>query len=401
MTYTLQMSVQGNSISGALLWDSLPTDETFAAFGTSPAGTVPSQTGSLLQWTLPSPLAPGNYQVSYQAKVNDFLANGEALINRAQLTANWQAAVTAQAQVLVVGYFTVNIGVYNEAGELIKQIAILQLTQPVVTLQLPSGSALTDLNQALAFYDAGHLMGQWDGTNNVGTLVTNGVYHIKVDNVDSTGAVSSVTQQVTVSRTLSKLTVDIYNEAGEIIRHLYSALSNASSSSPFSLQLSGTVLDAGNNAGGAGTSSSLTVSLGNGVTVGWDGRGDGGDWVSDGQYFVEVHASDGPGNETQVREITVAGSRPSGSFYALPNLLNQGQAKTLLGIASPASLTLGAGIYDMAGELIQRLRGPGGTNQVVWDASGVSSGVYLARLEAQDAQGHLVGKQVMKILVVH
>ena len=133
--------------------------------------------------------------------------------------------MTASANVVVVGTYTVTIAVYNEAGELVKKIAVLQLSEPVGNLQWPSGTAITGLNQTLSFYDLGHLIGQWDGTNSNGNPVSNGVYHIQVSSSDPTGVVTTLTQEVTVSRVLTLLSADIYNEAGEIVRHLYSALS--------------------------------------------------------------------------------------------------------------------------------------------------------------------------------
>jgi flagellar hook assembly protein FlgD len=401
LVYTLDLSVQGSSATGTILRDNLPADETFIAFGQSPPGTIPTQNGSFLEWVLPSPLATGTYQITYQVKVNDFLPNGEALINNAQLTADLQSPVTAQAQVVVAGAYQVTVAVYNEAGELVKQIAILQLSEPVGNLQWPSGAALTDLEQQVSFYDLGHLIGQWDGTNDNGGEVSNGVYHIQVESVGPTGVVDNITQQVTVSRTLSRLTIEIYNEAGEVVRHLYANLSNAGSTSSFNLQLSGTILNPGASATGSASLSAITISLGNGVAVSWDGRSDSGDWVSNGVYYLQVHASEGPGNETQVRQITVEGNRPSNVFYAQPNLLKAGQTTAVLKISSTAPLTLGARIYDLAGELLKTLQGQPGANQVAWNASGISSGVYLAQLEARDTNGMLVARQILKIEVVH
>jgi flagellar hook assembly protein FlgD len=398
--YTLNVSVQGNAIAGAVLQDTLPADETFVAFGQSPGGTITSQAGGVLQWVLPSPLAPGTYPLTYQAKVNDFLATGEVLVNQAQLSAPSQAPITAAANVVVVGTYKVTVSVYNEAGELIKQIEVLQLTEPVSNLQWPSGTTISGLNQALPFYDLGHLIGQWDGTNSSGNPVSNGVYHVQVSSVDPTGVVNTVTQEVTVSRTLTLLSADIYNEAGEIVRHLYSGLSDTNNPAPLNLQLSGTVINPESSLVNGALPSSITINLGDGVSFAWDGRSDSGAWVSNGQYYLELHTSDGPGNETQIRQITVEGSASSGIFSAQPNILKPNQTATLFRADSTTPLTLQARIYNLAGELVKVIPGTAGTNQAGWDASGTASGLYFVELEGVDASGKLIGKQILKVLVV-
>ena len=172
-----------------------------------------------------------------------------------------------------------------------------------------------------------------------------------------------------------------------------------SASSPLeSPQLSGDVINPQSSSPNG--ASSITISLGNGVTVIWDGRSDSGAWVSNGQYYLELHTSDGPGNETQIRQITVEGSASAGMFSAQPNILNPNHMSTIFNANSPTPLTLQARIYNLAGELVRVLQGAAGTNQVGWDASGTASGLYFAELEGVDANGKLMGKQILKVLVV-
>jgi hypothetical protein len=64
-------------------------------------------------------------------------------------------------------------------------------------------------------------------------------------------------------------------------------------------------------------------------------------------------------------------------------------------------LTLVYRVYDMAGELVQSSAfGPAGTNLATWDASGVASGMYLAVVDALNAEGGLVGRKNLKIVVI-
>jgi uncharacterized repeat protein (TIGR01451 family) len=86
LTYSIGITVTGNTANNVVVTDVLPSGLTFGAFGTMPAGAV--TTGSNppnLKWTLPSPLAVGAYQVTYTAQVNSFVPAG-TLTNNAQLT---------------------------------------------------------------------------------------------------------------------------------------------------------------------------------------------------------------------------------------------------------------------------------------------------------------------------
>jgi flagellar hook assembly protein FlgD len=388
-----------SATSGVVLVDTLPADETFAAFGSTPAGVVASQNGSVLQWVFPSPLPPGNYTLNYDARMKDFLPDGETLVNQAQLTVAGLGTVTANASVVVAGSYTVKIGVYNEAGELVRQIAVTEFSEQVTNLQWPSGTTLSDLGQSLTINSLGQFIAQWDGNNSTGDPVSNGTYYVKLDNLDASGVVSSLTQQVTVSRTLSWVTVNVYNEAGEVVRHLYTTVASATSQDLVSAQISGNSIQLG-AASGASLPSVISLTLANGVSLSWDGRSDNGNWVGDGQYFLEIHAVNGAVNEAQTYNVSVRGGGSSGNFVAQPNRLDSSQTTTLFRVLSSTALTVEARLYDMAGERMATLDGQAGTNQVSWNSAGVASGLYLAELEARDADGKIWGKQIVKVLVV-
>src|SRR5581483_176136 len=131
---------------------------------------------------------------------------------------------TPTASATPIGQYTVRISVYNGAGELVKIILTTQLAQPLLNFTLGPGDAITTLRGAgsqITLYYGTSAVGSWDGTTQDGSLASNGTYYLKVDNIDNLGQDQSTTQQVMVSRSLLKTTVLIYNEAGEIIRHLY------------------------------------------------------------------------------------------------------------------------------------------------------------------------------------
>ncbi len=252
-------------------------------------------------------LAPGSYQLSYQTQVNSFVAGGTVLTNRAVMTSPNGGPVTSAVPVTVYGSYTVKIAVYNEAGELVDTILTEQLSQPLENIVLESSSAITSLNganNAVTIYYGSTPVGVWNGMTSGGTPATNGSYFIKVDNIGATGVDVSTTQQVTVSRTLYTSTILIYNEAGEVVKHLYAYSDDPGPAGVGSVQLSATVIRPGSS--GPGTPSDLTISLSNGTTVVWDGTTDSGSYTQSGQYLVEVHTTDGKGGEeTVVKEVSV------------------------------------------------------------------------------------------------
>jgi hypothetical protein len=207
-----------------------------------------------------------------------------------------------------------------------------------------------------------------------------------------------------VNRALYEVTINIYNEAGEVMRHLYALADDPREGQVLSMQLSTPVLKPSLQATG-GTPNEVQVILSNGTTMVWDGRSDTGVFVQSGQYFVEVHTVDGQGAQsTVVREISVMDTDAGKGVehvVAYPNLANAANGYEVRFETPPAShVTLRASIYTMAGELVGTYQGLDGACKVTWDASGVVSGMYLAVVEQADSQGRHVSRQIQKIAVV-
>lgn len=297
---------------------------------------------------------------------------------------------------------------YNEAGEVVKTILVQHFYQPVNAITLKGSNVISSLKGPtgeIDIYFQGTLIGIWDGTNANGDPASNGVYNIKVDNVDSFGVETSTTQQAMVSRSLYKSTVLIYNEAGEIVRHLYAYVDDPGLAVVSGVQLSTDVIQPG-NVPTAGTPSQVTILLSNGTSLVWDGRGDSGSFVESGQYFLEIHSVDGTGGETTVtKQLSVQdGDRNNGvgAFFAKPNLVNEskGSSAVTFAASSAMDLTLRVSIYTLAGELVTIVQGGQGSNFAPWDAAGLASGLYLAVVEGQDANGGLVSRQILKVMVI-
>ena len=405
------MDVTGNSANGVVVTDTLPANVTFVGFGSMPAGAAATfiSAQSLLSWTLPATLPIGTYQLTYQTQVNNFVIGGTVITNGAQLTfPGLGTPLTTSASATVIGQFTVKIDVYNEAGEVVEQIFAQQMSQPINNIALSSNSAITTLHgadNAVTVYYHGTPIAVWDGTTANGNPASNGAYYVKVDNIDSAGTETSTTQQVTVSRSLAKSTILIYNEAGEEVKNLVTYFDDAGQVLTVSgFQLSSTIIEPGGQ--GGGVPSQLTLTLSTGATVVWDGTGNDGAYVQSGQYFLEVHTTNGNGSDmTVIKQVSVDGRSTGtglGVVSASPNMIGRGSTLVTFHNNSSLSLTMKVSLYTVAGELIGApITGDNGSNPPQLNTGSLASGLYIAVVELSNASGGIMGHQTVKITVIH
>jgi hypothetical protein len=167
-------------------------------------------------------------------------------------------------------------------------------------------------------------------------------------------------------------------------------------------QLSAATIMPTEGAGSTGEPSQTIITLSNGVTAVWDGRGDNGNIVTSGAYLVEIQAADGKGGNTViVKQVIVQDSSMGlGSLSAQPNILTAAGGMTasftnngLLGAALKAT------IYNVAGERVA-VTAPG-LNKTSWNAQGMASGLYFAVVEFIGPNGGVMGRLTAKILVLH
>jgi hypothetical protein len=119
-----------------------------------------------------------------------------------------------------------------------------------------------------------------------------------------------------------------------------------------------------------------------------------GDTVSDSFPFVKLET--GEGNSVNnwdnwgedFEELYVADNTEptSPSTFALhPNFPNPFNEKTVISFQLPDAMEVELRIYDIAGREVWRLASRNsqlGTNQMVWNAEGMASGIYFVRLKA-------------------
>jgi flagellar hook assembly protein FlgD len=349
----------------------------------------------MLVWNFPS-MPPGSYTLPYNAVVNDFMPGGTAITNVAAWTyPQFPAPQTVSAPLTVQGNYTVRIGVYNEAGELVFQLPVTHYSEAVQDVNL-SLNTLVSINDQVQITFHGVLLGTWNGTTTGGTEVTNGKYYVKVDNISPLGVVETQTQAVLVARHLATLTVNIYNEAGEVVRHLDETVADAVAMNT-GFSLSASTFSPGYN---GGPNAVLTIGLSGGTTISWDGRGDNGEFLTNGQYTVVVNTYDGQGGSATVnKQVTIYHTGldlPNGNVKVYPNPYSmKADAGDLVTFSVGGNYSLKVNIYTVAGELVAEVASQAGSNVVTWNPTwqmlggsyNVASGLYIAVVVVKDAQG--------------
>jgi hypothetical protein len=274
------------------------------------------------------------------------------------------------------------VGVYNAAGEKVRDLfdgrADAWPVGPSLsrsTLVPDDGGVTVDLGVRL---NQGPLV--WDGANDQGQPVLGGAYSIKVEAKDPFGSATStiLAVQVIPAPDGGAGSLDIYNAAGERVAGL--PLTPTAAASDWSL-LNNVVVP-------GETPLSVAVTGLDGVrrNLLWDGRGPGGAPVASGTYSLRGRGR-AAGESQQQASFTVlnsAAEAPSAPVLA-PNPL-PADAAALHILAPGGGGPWHAELYTLGGGLVAQGASAGG-NTLALPLAGVSGGVYLAVVHAQDALG--------------
>ena len=404
VTYSLVLNVVESPASSVTVTDVLPANMTFQSFALVPPGGVTSVVGNNLSWIFPT-LPVGPVTLTYQAVVGNLLVGGTVLTNNAQLTyAGNPVPQKASVNITIAAIFKVQVAVYNSAGELVDVISVQELSQEVKSFSL-TGATITTLEGKTYVMVGGQIIATWNGMNQNGTPVSNGIYYLNVTSTDPYGSVTNVAQTVTVNRSIAQVVVDIYNEAGEVVKHLYSYADDTGNAPLGQVGLStgmiaprvGTPTPGGDNA--------VTITF-NGTSLVWDGTNDSGAIVTNGVYLVDVNWTDGSGGQQVVSKSVLVqrGNSPvtNGTVFAAPNIL-KGVNTTIIEVnptSANTNMTLTMSLYDVAGELVKKpVTGQTGMNEVDLNASGLASGLYLVVVDLRDINGKFIQRQTTKIII--
>jgi uncharacterized repeat protein (TIGR01451 family) len=412
ITYSLSLSVTGGPVSNVTVTDVLPEHLRFVSFGTLPAGTVSSYNLATrtLNWDLGT-LPVGTIELTLDVQVDPYVREGTELLNCARASFEGMGGQRESCvDVELARIYTVKVGVYNAAGELVREVWVQRLSERIEDFSVVENPAITSLDDVVYVEYEGVRIATWDGTNKVGDPVTNGRYHLKIDSVDAYGVAHSVSKEVMVSRSIAKVGVKVYNAAGEVVRDLYTFMEDPCGRggvtgtptpcrNPLSEMTVSTKVLKPVAQGTPGPNGELRITSEGGLDVTWDGKGEDGAPVQSGHYEVEVHYTDGLGGEetVSVGVVVQGGTREPSAGYltASPNLLKGGQTTTTIMVNDPAAGEVRVNLYNVAGELIKKARAT--SDQVTLDFAGLSSGLYFAVTEVRDLQGKFLAKKTLKI----
>jgi uncharacterized repeat protein (TIGR01451 family) len=411
LTYNIDLSVSNAPATAVFVQDVLPANMTFTDFQTPTPGVAvtTNQTGALLSWSFSNPLPVGNYVLPYQASISSQAPSGTPLVNQSWVTIAGGSPVSASCPVTVIGLYSVQVNIYNSAGEVVKTILVQNVSQPIDNLTLSTSNPITTLQgpgSTILIYYNGALIGTWDGSNNSGNPVTNGTYQIKVSSTSTAGVVTSVSQQAVVNRQLSNITATIFNSSGELVRTLYNVVSDSFNSQMTNVNLSSSVISPGSGTNGnSGGLTIVVVTSGTPVTLTWDGTNNSSTMVTPGSYTILINWDNGQGSTTDISRtvMVIPSSGSTGVAIARPNVLEPSQTMTTTfdgsGVAN--AYAVNAKVYTIAGQLISPIQGAPGTALAYWNASGMASGIYFAVVDVLDANGGNIDHQIFKILVLH
>lgn len=281
--------------------------------------------------------------------------------------------------------------IYNSAGE-----AVYAPDQPLlfyrqVTGAKALGSAfIPDEGGSLAvqLQGAGALW-SWDGRNSGGQWVQSGAYTLVFTGGGDGGDPVSFSVAAQVLRSGASDSVDVFNSAGERVRHYPLRLG----------AVSGLKLSADRFV--PGQSQDLGLDWGGSAGLAWDGRDDAGRKVASGLYEVRINKHEAGSGTLVLRASVLVLETPSALLagaLAGPSPLRRGQRLRLLAPALGASGRLKAVLYDLAGERVLNGEGRGPALELP-GTDALAGGAYVLAVEAEEDGTY--EQKLLKLALIH
>jgi hypothetical protein len=287
------------------------------------------------------------------------------------------------------------VGVYNEAGELVKLLfeggaseipGRLSLSASSITAGDPAGVGVILPGTFSATGPAASL--QWDLSNSGGQLVSAGIYYVKAEYRDPFGHTSSFIEPTQVLATGGADLLRIYNSAGELVWTEALSYTAAALDMP-----PGFVVEQG--AAGAMVNGPLGVKVidrGGAVhLLDWDGRNAQGNPLDSGTYLVQLVAKGETSSQVlEARSVTLLKApnalRPLASARLAPNPL-RGDGDGRLDFDPVAGGRISAQLYSLAGELVLTAHGDASAGTLALPVQGLAGGVFVVRVTLVNSAG--------------
>jgi flagellar hook assembly protein FlgD len=306
----------------------------------------------------------------------------------------------------------VSVDIYNSAGEKVlnlytgpSEISMNQLQ--VITGGPTAGGAPVSVDIRGLGIPGGDPV--WNGTNQGGQFVSNGVYYVKVSSSDPFGNTTTVTTPVNVLGVQNQEMVEIFNSAGEVVRKFdLSGLSSTAQNLSVNLRPGQEAVAASTNpvTGAISGGVNLTVTMANGgsQSLYWDGLSSSGNSLQSGTYMIELVRTE-PGQTSAVKSVTITllesknGSAQgiAASAWIGPNPVQQG-APILIHYKPSAMEWAQAKLFGLGGELVAEANDAGGTGLLEF-ARRVAPGIYLVDFEVRRNET-ILARRLLKAAVV-
>jgi len=305
------------------------------------------------------------------------------------------------------------IEAYNEAGEKVRLITETKITDTFSEIGILVNGVSTDIfnpsEGPLIISIPGiwtpEQMGPgidriniaWDGYNDNGQNINNGVYYIKISVTDEYGHSTTMIKDVQLLRTEEYVRINIYNTAGELVRRLQAK--------PTALTLETLNLDNVNSIIYIPESGIVDINYGSGNIIKWDGKNGLGELINNGTYEIQIQVALNNGYKTVASKIVTI-LREKGisalidpdspelypKIYPNPIVLEGGDGEIKLEWFNPLQGQITIKIYNVAGELVKLIRGNLNVKVLNWDlktdkGERVSGGLYIVVFEAIKISG--------------
>jgi flagellar hook assembly protein FlgD len=311
----------------------------------------------------------------------------------------------------------VRIGLYNTAGELVKVITSDVTTNLITVVQtyaqgVTDPATVTD-NTPLVIYLPGVETPDTQG-NGVGTSFTwiannaqsqnvvQGNYYIKIEQTDTYGHVTSYIKEVTVLRQEKYVMLNIFNEAGELVRTI-----KKENTGTLTGKLDLVVGDGKGTLAIDGNGSPVNVKYGANLLeyITWDGKDSQGNVVQSGSYEVQMVMQTDSGLTVEATQSIIVlreAKKYLDQLIIAPNPYDAKKGPAFVtfkwtftgGVAQAGDMHLR--VYNVAGELVAEMSGDLADNVagITWDLkkegkTHLARGIYICVLEAKNTAGYL------------